>query len=66
MLGDGHLIFNKKDKDGKLKPNTNAWYAMTLKNQEYIMHLGSNLYYPICTKTLPFPWPRANSGLPAT
>lgn len=66
MLGDGHLIFNKKDKDGKPKPNTNAWYAMTLKNQEYIMHLGSNLYYPICTKTLPFPWPRANSGLPAT
>jgi len=66
MLGDGHLRFNKKDKNGKPKPNTNAWYAIILKNQEYIMHLWSNIYYPICTKTLPFPWPNPKSGLPAT
>jgi hypothetical protein len=65
LLGDGHLRFNKKGPNGQPKPNTNAWYAMTLKNQEYIMHLWSNIYYPICTKTLPFPWPSPKSGLPA-
>jgi hypothetical protein len=44
MLGDGHLRFTHKDVNGKPRPNTNAIYAMTLKNHEYIMHFWSNAF----------------------
>jgi hypothetical protein len=66
MLGDGHLRFTHKDVNGKPKPNTNAIYAMTLKNHEYIMHLWSNVFKSICTNTVPRPWPSPNSGKPAS
>jgi hypothetical protein len=66
MLGDGHLRFTHKDVNGKPKPNTNAHYAMTLKNHEYIMHLWYNVFKAICTNTVPRPWPRPNSGKPAS
>ena len=36
LLGDGFLGYNKKDSIGRKKPNTNARYAITLKNKEYI------------------------------
>ena len=39
LLGDGHLRFTHKDLNGKPKLNTNALYAMTLKNKDYIYHL---------------------------
>jgi hypothetical protein len=65
MLGDGHLRFTHKDVNGKPKPNHNALYCMTLKNKEYITHLWSNIFKPICTNTVPKPWPSEKSGLPA-
>jgi hypothetical protein len=37
--GDGSLRFTHKDLNGKPKLTTNALYAMTLKNKEYIYHL---------------------------
>lgn len=64
LLGDGSILFNKKGLDGKPKPNCNANYAMTLKNKEYIYHLWENIYAPICTKTLPTPWPNPKYGKP--
>jgi Proton-conducting membrane transporter len=39
LLGDGSLRFTPKDLNGKPKLNTNALYAITLKNKEYIYHL---------------------------
>jgi hypothetical protein len=39
LLGDGSLRFTPKDLNGKPKLNTNALYAMTLKNKDYIYHL---------------------------
>jgi hypothetical protein len=39
ILGDGHLRFTHKDKNGKPKVGTNALYAMTLKSHDYIMYL---------------------------
>jgi hypothetical protein len=39
LLGDGSLRFTHKDLNGKPKLNTNALYAMTLKNKDYIYHL---------------------------
>jgi hypothetical protein len=39
FLGDGSLRFTHKDLNGKPKLNTNALYAMTLKNKDYIYHL---------------------------
>lgn len=61
MLGDGHLRFTHKDKEGKVRGNSH--YAMTSKSYEYIMHLWSNIYYSICTTTLPNPWPNPKTGL---
>ena len=66
MLGDGHLRFTHKDVNGKPRANTNAIYAMTLKNHEYIMHYWSNVFNSICTNTVPRPWPNPNSGKPAS
>lgn len=56
LLGDGSLRFTHKGLDGKPKVNTNALYAMTLKNKDYIYHLWQNIYYSISTKTEPRPW----------
>jgi hypothetical protein len=39
LLGDGSLRFTHKDLNGRPKLNTNASYAMTLKNKDYIYHL---------------------------
>jgi hypothetical protein len=39
LLGDGSLRFTHKSLNGKPKLNTNALYAMTLKNKEYAYHL---------------------------
>jgi len=63
MLGDGWIGFNKK-KDPN--PTGEARYAMTLKNKAYITHLWSNIYAPICTSTVPCPWPNPKTGLPAS
>lgn len=52
LLGDGSLRFTHKDLNGKPKQNTNASYAMTLKNKDYIYHLAlqeKNVYSSICT-----------------
>jgi hypothetical protein len=38
MLGDGCLRFTRKGPDGKAHPNSNALFAITLKNQEYVNH----------------------------
>ena len=64
LLGDGCLRFNKKGKDGKPKPNTNAQFAMTLKYKEHVDYLWSVIYKPICTNTPPFPWPNPKTGKP--
>ena len=39
LLGDGSLRFTHKDLNGRPKLTTNASYAMTLKNKDYIYHL---------------------------
>jgi hypothetical protein len=39
LLGDGSLRFTHKGLDGKPKLNSNALYAMTLKDKDYIYHL---------------------------
>lgn len=63
LLGDGHLRFTHKGKDNKAKPNTNALFAITLKNKDYIYHLWTNIYRSICTELGPRPWPNLKSGL---
>jgi hypothetical protein len=64
LLGDGSLRFTHKDLNGKPKLNTNALYAITLKNKDYIYHLGQNLYNNICTNTEPRPLPNPKTGKP--
>lgn len=66
LLGDGHLRFTHKDLNGKPKLNTNALYAMTLKNKDYIYHLWKNIYSNICTFTPPRAWPNPKTGKPIT
>lgn len=39
LLGDGSLRFTYKGLNGKPKLNSNALYAMTLKDKDYIYHL---------------------------
>ena len=39
LLGEGSLRITHKDLNGKPKLNTNALYAMTLKNKDYIYNL---------------------------
>ena len=63
MLGDGWLGF-KKCRDPN--PTGNARFSMSLKNHEYIMHLWSKIYSPICTSTVPCPWPNPKTGRPAS
>lgn len=63
MLGDGWIGFRKKRDP---KPTGNACFAMTLKNHEYIMYLWSKIYSPICTSTVPCPWPNPKTGRPAS
>lgn len=63
MLGDGWLGF-KKCRDPN--PTGNARYSMSLKNHEYIMHLWSKIYSPICTSTVPCPRPNPKTGRPAS
>lgn len=64
LLGDGHLGYNNKNKEGKYTGN--VWYSMTLKSKEYTYYLWGQIYSPICTATLPFPWPSPKTGKPAT
>jgi len=64
LLGDGSLRFTHKDLNGKPKLNTNALYAITLKNKDYIYHLWQNIYNSICTNTEPRPWPNPKTGKP--
>jgi hypothetical protein len=62
LLGDGHLRFTHKNKEGQ--PSGNALFAMTLKSYEYIFYLWSVIYKDIISKSLPRPWPNPNTGLP--
>lgn len=39
LLGDGSLRFTHKGLDGKPKLNSNALYAMTLKDRDYVYHI---------------------------
>ena len=55
LLGDGHLRFTHKDKNGEVKGN--AHYAMTLKHFDYAFYLWKEIYSPICTLTPLRPWP---------
>ena len=66
LLGDGSLQISKKGVAGLPKPNSNANFVMTLKNKEYVYHLWQNIYFTICTKTVPSPWPNPKTGLPTT
>lgn len=62
LLGDGSLRYNKKDKTGRNKGNTNCSFAITLKSKEYIFYLWK-LLGVLCTQTEPRPWPNPSSGL---
>ena len=62
LLGDGHLRFTKKNKDGKPRLNVNALFEITLKSKEHVFYLWENTYKSICTRTPPNPWPSAKSG----
>ena len=62
LLGDGSLRFTHKDLNGKPKLTSNANYAMTLKDKDYIYHLWKNIYFSICTNTPPRPWPNPETG----
>ena len=64
LLGDGSLRFTHKELEWKPKVNTNALYAMTLKNKDYVYHLWQNIYKDICTNTPPRPWPNPKTGKP--
>ena len=70
LLGDGHLRYNKKGKEGLPTPNSNAQFAITLKSKEHIYHLlrvrEENIYKEICTSTGPHPWPNPKTGKPVT
>lgn len=66
LLGDGSLQINKKGPDGKPKPTAKANFSVTLKNKEYIYHLWQNIYYTICSNTVPTPYPNSKKGLPVT
>jgi hypothetical protein len=66
LLGDGSLQINKKGVDGLPKPTSNANFVITLKNKEYVYQLWQNIYFTICTKTVPNPWPNPKTGLPTT
>ena len=63
MLGDGWIGFSKRRDPN---PTGNACYAMTLKNYEYVMYLWSKIYSPICTSTVPCPWPNPKTGRPVS
>lgn len=60
LLGDGHLRYTKKDKEGNTKGN--AHFAMTLKDYNYIYYLWKKIYSPICTTTPIRPWPNPKTG----
>lgn len=74
LLGDGSLrwvlltIPTHKDLNGKPKLNSNALYAMTLKDKDYIYHLWNNIYQSFCTNTEPrvASQPNPNTGKPVT
>ena len=68
LLGDGYLRspFIKKGPDGKPITSANAHFAMTLKSKDHIYYLWGEVYKPICSSTIPRPWPTPESGLPAT
>nr|YP_010977159.1 hypothetical protein UYH45_mgp06 [Daedalea dickinsii]WNZ34364.1 hypothetical protein [Daedalea dickinsii] len=55
LLGDGHLRFTHKDKNGTVKGN--AHFAMTLKHYDYAFYLWKEIYSSICTNTPLRTWP---------
>ena len=55
MLGDGHLRFTHKDKEGN--GSGNAQFSITLKNYDYAFYLRNKIYSSICTQTPLRPWP---------
>jgi hypothetical protein len=57
LLGDGHLRYSNRSAKDKTIVTGNVNYAMTLKSREYTYHLWDKIYRPICTKTMPNPWP---------
>lgn len=60
LLGDGHLRFTHKDKNGNFTGNSH--YAMTLKNYDYAFYLWKDIYSSICTSTPLRPWPNPKTG----
>lgn len=60
LLGDGHLRFTHKDKNGNFTGNSH--YAMTLKHYDYAFYLWKEIYSSICTSTPLRPWPNPNTG----
>jgi LAGLIDADG DNA endonuclease family/Proton-conducting membrane transporter len=61
LLGDGHLRFTHKDKNGNFTGNSH--YAMTLKNYDYAFYLWKEIYSSICTSTPLRPWPNPKTGM---
>ena len=64
LLGDGHLRYGNRNKEGERTGNCN--YSMTLKMKDYTYHLWGNIYKGICTDTIPNGWPPVKSGKPIT
>ncbi len=62
LLGDGHLRYSHKDKNGK--PSGNAQFCFTQKSYDYIFYLYYTIYISIVTPSPPRPWPNPNTGLP--
>lgn len=66
FLGDGSIRFAHIDLNGKPKLYSNALFAMTFKDKDYIYHLCNNIYYSICTNTKPRAWPNPKTGKPVS
>ena len=52
MLGDGHIGFSYKCKDGNLRSNYNARFQLTMSkhNLPYLLHLRNVIYKSLLTK----------------
>lgn len=59
LLGDGHLRFTHRDKQGK--PSGNVSFAITLKQFDHISFLKL-MFTSICTPNSLRPWPNPNTG----
>jgi hypothetical protein len=62
LLGDGHLRYTHKNKNGE--PSGNAHFSFTQKSYDYIFYLYYTIYISIITPSPPRPSPNPNTGLP--